>query len=480
MVSSEAAPFAKTGGLADVVGALPLALRAFGDEVAVVIPRYGSIDLKNARRVWDNLPVHLGPDAYSDLHLSGPGRISRLPGRLPAALRPQGLLRRIRHWIIRTTTSASPSSAAPRWASPASSSAPTSSTATTGRPDWSPPTCAPPSPPTRPSSAAGPSSPSTTSDTRDCSRRPRSPEVGLDPGVYRPDGMEFFGRVSYIKAGIEFADALNTVSPTYAREIQTPEYGFGLDGALRARAAVLTRHPQRRRLRRVESRHRPAHPRPLLRRRPERQSRSASGNCSRNSACPPEAMDRPLLGIVSRFTRQKGTDLLAEIAAAIGGRRRVPGGAWARAIRSTRRSSAACSRSIPGRIAVRIGFDNGLAHRIEAGADIFLMPSRYEPCGLNQIYSLRYGTVPVVRATGGLDDTIEEGTGFKFAEYSGQALLEAVRAAVRAFADREALAADDAARHAARIFPGRRRRRPIRRLYRRLLARLNLLAPSRF
>jgi starch synthase len=84
---------------------------------------------------------------------------------------------------------------------------------------------------------------------------------------------------------------------------------------------------------------------------------------------------------------------------------------------------------------VRIGFDNGLAHRIEAGADMFLMPSHYEPCGLNQMYSLRYGTVPVVRATGGLDDTIEEGTGFKFAEYSGAALLSAVRAAAQAFAE---------------------------------------------
>src|ERR1700682_1973840 len=88
----------------------------------------------------------------------------------------------------------------------------------------------------------------------------------------------------------------------------------------------------------------------------------------------------------------------------------------------------------PDRIAVRIGFDNALAHRIEAGADLFLMPSRYEPCGLNQIYSLRYGTVPVVRATGGLDDTIEDGTGFKFAEYSGQALAAALREAGLVFA----------------------------------------------
>jgi len=91
----------------------------------------------------------------------------------------------------------------------------------------------------------------------------------------------------------------------------------------------------------------------------------------------------------------------------------------------------------PGKIAVRIGFDNALAHLVEAGADIFLMPSRYEPCGLNQMYSLRYGTVPVVRATGGLNDTIEEETGFKFAEYSGPALLDAVRAAVSAFSDQE-------------------------------------------
>jgi len=87
----------------------------------------------------------------------------------------------------------------------------------------------------------------------------------------------------------------------------------------------------------------------------------------------------------------------------------------------------------PARVAVRIGFDNGLAHRIEAGADMFLMPSQYEPCGLNQIYSLKYGTVPVVRATGGLDDTIEAGTGFKFREYAGTALLEALREAVRAY-----------------------------------------------
>jgi starch synthase len=145
-------------------------------------------------------------------------------------------------------------------------------------------------------------------------------------------------------------------------------------------------------------------------------------------------MDRPLVGIVSRFTRQKGTDILAEVAGQM-----VADDLYLVALGSGEPEYEAFFRQMahthPGRIAVRMGFDNGLAHRIEAGADMFVMPSRYEPCGLNQIYSLRYGTVPVVRATGGLDDTIEEGTGFKFREYSGQALLGAVRAAVGAFSD---------------------------------------------
>ena len=172
-------------------------------------------------------------------------------------------------------------------------------------------------------------------------------------------------------------------------------------------------------------------------------------------------MDRPLLGIVSRFTPQKGTDLLVEIAPQL-----VAEDVYLVALGTGdpeyEEFFRLMQQEYPGRIAVRIGFDNGLAHRIEAGADIFLMPSRYEPCGLNQIYSLKYGTVPVVRATGGLDDTIKEGTGFKFVEYSGAAFLEAIRAAVRSFADPRGMAADDAARHAARIFRGRHRPRPIR------------------
>ena len=258
-------------------------------------------------------------------------------------------------------------------------------------------------------------------------------EAALDPGVFRPDGIEFFGQISYIKGGIAFADALSTVSPTYAREIQTPEYGFGLDGALRARAAVLSGilngvdyeqwNPE------IDT-HIPA--------------RYSVDDLAGKRACkqglieefglPQAAMERPLIGIVSRFTRQKGTDILAEVAGQM-----MSEDLYLVALGSGEPEYEAFFREMvaahPGRIAVRIGFDNGLAHRIEAGADMFLMPSRYEPCGLNQIYSLRYGTVPVVRATGGLDDTIEEGTGFKFWEYSGQALLGAVRAAVGTYSD---------------------------------------------
>jgi len=245
--------------------------------------------------------------------------------------------------------------------------------------------------------------------------------------------MEFFGRISYLKAGIQFADALSTVSPTYAREIQTPEYGFGLDGCLRDRASVLTGilngvdyrdwNPQ-------SDRHIPAHY--------TSEDLSGKQECKRQLLAefglPPQAMDRPLIGIVSRLTRQKGADLLAEIASQL-----LAEDVYLVALGTGEPEYEAyfsqMQQDYPARIAARIGFDNALAHRIEAGSDIFLMPSHYEPCGLNQIYSLHYGTVPVVRATGGLDDTIDEETGFKFSEYSGKALLEAVRAAVSAFAD---------------------------------------------
>jgi starch synthase len=157
-------------------------------------------------------------------------------------------------------------------------------------------------------------------------------------------------------------------------------------------------------------------------------------------ALPERMIDRPLLGIVSRFATQKGFDLIGEAApdifkrdvalVALGNGEPV----YEELFRNLR-------LDFPDQVAVIFGFDDPLAHRIEAGSDIFLMPSKYEPCGLNQIYSLKYGTVPVVRATGGLDDTIDESTGFKFADYNGSALLEAVRVACQAWEDHGAWAA---------------------------------------
>jgi starch synthase len=256
-------------------------------------------------------------------------------------------------------------------------------------------------------------------------------EADLDPALFVPEGMEFFGQVSYIKGGIAYADALSTVSPTYAREIQTPEFGFGLDGALRARTGVLTGI-----LNGVDYSQWNPETDPHLPARYSAADLSGKAVCKeqllREFGLPAEAMNRPLIGMVSRFTRQKGADILVEAAADIFAQDvyLVALGTGDPEYEEFFRSLAS---DFPGRVAVRIGFDEPLAHRIEAGADMFLMPSHYEPCGLNQIYSLKYGTVPVVRATGGLDDTIEDGTGFKFREYSAAALSGAVRAAVAAY-----------------------------------------------
>jgi starch synthase len=435
MISSEAAPFAKTGGLADVLGSLPAALGSYGDEVAVVIPRYGSIDLKSARRVWDNLAVYFGANSY-------PVSIYRAPAEYPVYLvdcpplfdrkgfygesgvdYPDNHIRfavfcraalSVARFLFRTDifhchdwqTGLVPAYLRTTFA------------------------CDP--------TFMGCRTLFTIHNLGYQGLFPKTvlAEVALDPAVYRPDGMEFFGRVSYLKAGIEFADAVNTVSPTYAREIQTPEFGFGMDARLRARAAVLSGI-----LNGVDYTDWSPETDTHIAARYSAEDLSGKVECKRRLVeefgLPAAAMERPLLGTVSRFTRQKGADILAEIAAQI-----VAEDVYLVALGTGDPEYEDFFRRMqqehPGRIAARIGFDNGLAHRIEAGADMFLMPSHYEPCGLNQIYSLRYGTVPVVRATGGLDDTIEEGTGFKFAEYTGQAFLEAVRAAVRAFADREA------------------------------------------
>jgi starch synthase len=262
-------------------------------------------------------------------------------------------------------------------------------------------------------------------------------EISLPGYLYRPDLIEFWGRISFLKAGIVYADALSTVSPKYAQEIQTPEHGFGMDGLLRARRASLTGIVNG-----VDyERWNPATDKAL----PASYSvedlagkRVCKRELLREMGLPEAAIDRPLMGIVSRFAGQKGFDLIAMAAWELFSQDDVylvvlgNGELWYEDIFRN------MQRDFPLKVALRIGYDDPLAHRIEAGADIFLMPSLYEPCGLNQIYSLRYGTVPVVRATGGLDDTIDESTGFKFVDYNEKAFLDTVRAACAAWQDRAA------------------------------------------
>jgi starch synthase len=267
--------------------------------------------------------------------------------------------------------------------------------------------------------------------------------IGLPESLFTIDGLEFFGRVNFLKGGLVFADYLTTVSRKYAQEIQTPEYGHGLDGVMRARADRLVGI-----LNGVDySAWSPENDKFIA-------AAYSAKDLSGKRACkkdlleqfklPTDNLDRPVIGIVSRFVDQKGFDLIALVAdelmeedLAI-----VALGNGEPKYETLFRELA---RAFPDRVGVQIAYDNALAHKIEAGADMFLMPSRYEPCGLNQIYSLRYGTVPVVRATGGLDDTIEpfnaktgKGTGFKFEAYEGPALLDCVQRALEAFRNAKA------------------------------------------
>ena len=266
--------------------------------------------------------------------------------------------------------------------------------------------------------------------------------LGLPPQSFSMDGVEFHGRLSFLKAGIVYADRISTVSPTYAREIQTDEMGCGLGGLLRHRSRDLVGI-----LNGIDAGvWNPATDAVIAQRydRAHLQRKAANKRAlQRKLGLAPQG-GIPLLGVVSRLTHQKGLDLLLEIAASVIG---YPAqlavlGSGESALETALRELAA---RFPGRAGCVIGYDEALAHLIEAGADIFVMPSRYEPCGLNQMYSMRYGTIPVVRATGGLADTVTDcnehtlangsATGFAFREPAPLALLAAIRRALEAWSD---------------------------------------------
>jgi starch synthase len=256
--------------------------------------------------------------------------------------------------------------------------------------------------------------------------------TGLPKEMYNPEGIEFWERINFMKAGIVYADGINTVSQKYSEEIQTPEYGYGLEGILRKRRDDLYGI-----LNGVDYQDwDPSHDSHLIARY-DLKDISGKKECKRDLLkefhLPSSLENVPLLGMISRLADQKGFDLLMEILE----------GLFALDIGFVLLGTGEqkyhdlftqVAQKYPQKAGIRIAYDDRLAHKIEAGADFFLMPSKYEPCGLNQIYSLKYGTIPVVRATGGLDDTIthydpttKQGNGFKFTRYDAKEFLMTIK-----------------------------------------------------
>lgn len=265
--------------------------------------------------------------------------------------------------------------------------------------------------------------------------------TGLPPRLFQPGGIEFYGSLNFIKAGLLYADRLTTVSPTYAEEICTPEFGYGLDGLLRERRGALIGilngadydawNPQDD---------------------PALVAWYNADDLSGKAACKTallrtfgmaEDVDGPLCGMVTRLADQKGVDLVAEAMErlfALDASCVILGSGD----RREEERLSALARRHPDRVGLRLGFNDALSHQIQAGSDCLLMPSRFEPCGLTQMYGMRYGTIPIVRATGGLRDTVtpfnpttRQGTGFFFTEATAEALLGAVSAAASIFRERE-------------------------------------------
>jgi starch synthase len=267
-------------------------------------------------------------------------------------------------------------------------------------------------------------------------------DLRLPPDLWHPEAMEFYGRFSFIKGGLVFSDRLTTVSPTYALEIQTPEFGYGLDGLLRHRAQDLVGI-----LNGIDYSIWDPRCDPYIAERYDPEDLAKRSINKRDLQqyfklrTDPDAL---LMGSVGRLVEQKGIDLILHAIPLLYREdvQLVVLGSGDKALAEALKGLAGDN---PGRIGVYIGYDEALAHRIIAGADVFLMPSRYEPCGLNQMYSLRYGTIPIVRSTGGLADTVVDttpetlqagsATGFTFKEPTPAALASAIRRALFCYLD---------------------------------------------
>lgn len=428
MVLSEAMPFSKTGGLGDVGGALPAALVRLGHRVTVVLPRYpgtpgGTEVAAFAPSAWLGSPAvrlldHPGADGVTFRFVDCPEFFARegvygtAAGDYPDNhLRFALLSRSALETAVRRRepvdilhahdwqAGLAPAYLAVRYAAhPA---------------------------------LAGAASVFTIHNLAYQGLFPREVLPALDLGweTFTEGGLEFWGQVSLLKAGIAYSQMVTTVSRRYAAEIQTAEQGFGFEGVLRQRAQRLVGIPNGIDVDAWDPARDPHLPAPYSADDLAGKAAAKAALLQASGVVGTAAAARPLVGMVSRMVDQKGLDIIAEAVPDLMGLDAtfvILGTGDARYQDMWRRLAA----TRPDRVSVTVGFSESRAHLIEAGADIFLMPSRFEPCGLNQMYSLRYGTVPVVRATGGLDDTVTQvdpltgaGTGFKFSEYTSKALV---------------------------------------------------------
>ncbi len=270
-------------------------------------------------------------------------------------------------------------------------------------------------------------------------------ELGLPRELFNPNGIEFYGKLCLLKGGIVAADRITTVSPTYAREITRPAGGHGLDGALAARGSALVGI-----LNGIDTSVWNPATDTLIAARFDPMDQTGKARCKvalQHELGLPERDDVPLIGTVGRLVTQKGYDLFAKAAAQLL-RNDVQLAVLGLGDDPLQDVLGELSRRWPDRLQTRFALDEGLAHRIVAGSDLFLMPSRFEPCGLTQMYAHRYGTLPIVHATGGLADTVidcdaglETGTGFRFEEATADELLAASRRGIAAFTKRDAFRA---------------------------------------
>jgi starch synthase len=428
--TSEARPLIKTGGLADVSGALPAALNRLGTDCRLLVPGYHSVmtGVRNLKEIWyfqdfqgygevrlhqglmpdSGVPVYVVDCPWHYLREGGP--YQDIHGKdYPDSAWRFALLSRVAALLAGPTSPLD-------W-----------------RPqllhchDWQTGLA-----PAYLRFAGGGGVPSIMTIHNLAYQGIFPPDhvvpLGLPQASFLPEGVEYYGNLSFLKTGLYYADWITTVSPSYAKEIQFPAMGMGMQGLLSTRKSQLTGilngidtddwNP-------AEDRHLPC----------KYSHRNSTGKLDCKLALQRDLnlevdAEAPLFGVISRLTYQKGLDWILQVANGIldrGGQIALLG-TGDKALETAFRDLAAHH---PGRVVAVIGYDEGLSHRIEAGADIFLMPSRFEPCGLNQMYSLRYGTVPIVHATGGLRDTVEDGvTGFVFHQPEAHALWQAIERAL--------------------------------------------------